>query len=399
MTKLVQVPKEKLRAKRALVVEMFAGEGVAKIDRSLAYDLRAPAPLATVDLTPSPVGLYLDSLNTDVSRATMLSSLEKIAKMLAPSMGITYIDPPKARNGAEKPISPAYAFPWHKLNAGLVAGLRKDLLAKCAIATANLRLAALKGVLRACAPLKLMTYEDVHSALYSAARIKGHTEPPGRALPQEDVEALIAACDTTTIIGQRDAAMIVLFFGCGLRKAEVAKATIGSLSFQLKTSSSLLVEGKGRKQRRVFLSAGAFKIVDTWLKVRGTDEGPFLLTCDPNHGGAIDTRKRGMSFSAIYKRVVELAKRAGIAHVSPHDLRRTYITDLLKSGVDLATTSKMVGHSGVATTQIYDRRGEEERQAASDKFQEERFGKMTGETPKSAKKRMETQAKKGTKKR
>lgn len=345
VTKLVKVPKAILRAKRAEVASK-------SVEHTKLYDLRSPAPLAKP--RPSPAALYLSSLAEGASRKTMMMALGKIAKILATPMGVTFVF--------------VEDFPWHELDVTLVAGLRSRLQETCAPRSANLYLSGLRGVLKACASLGLMTYEEMHRALDGAKSVRGHTEPAGRALSREDVEAMFKVCDRTTGIGLRDAALLTLLFGCGMRRAEVAAVHLKNLTLMPKTAS-LLVRGKGRKERTVSLSANAFAIIQDWLKFRGDDPGPLLLTCD-------EKESRGMSLSTVYTRVVQLAQRAGIEHVSPHDLRRTLITDLLADGVDAFTVSKWVGHSQIQTTLGYDRREEKRKQEAEKRFHEDRFASL-----------------------
>jgi len=380
MTKLVQVPKEKLRAKRALVVERMAGDGVEKIEATAQYDLRAPLAVRPKTPPTSPAALYLSSLAEGASRTTMAAALKKVAGLLARAMVLKSAD--------------ILTFPWHEIDVTLVAGLRSHLQETSAPKSANNYLIALRQVLKASAQLGLMTYEKMYGLVAAAKKVNGYRVPPGRALSREDVEALFGQCDRSTGIGKRDAAMLVLFFGCGLRKIEIWRATLDELTFAPRDKTApLVVEGKKRKQRTVYLSANALEIMKDWLRFRGNDPGPLILTCDEGK------KPRGLSMTAIYARIVALGQRAGIAHVSPHDLRRTYITDLLESGADAIKVSKMVGHEDVQTTSGYDRRPEEGRKEVQEQFHADRFEKMTGETPKSAKKQMEAQAKKGTKKR
>ncbi len=99
-----------------------------------------------------------------------------------------------------------------------------------------------------------------------------------------------------------------------------------------------------------------------WLAMRGNDGSALFVAI--NKGGKLDTSK-GINSQAIYNM---LAKRASDAHIkefSPHDMRRTFVSDLLDAGADIATVAKMAGHSNVQTTARYDRRPEDAKRKAA----------------------------------
>jgi len=98
-----------------------------------------------------------------------------------------------------------------------------------------------------------------------------------------------------------------------------------------------------------------------WLQVRGDQPGP--LFCAINKGGRLNIGEP-ITPQAIYNLVDKRGKEAGLASFSPHDLRRTNLTDLLYVGLDLATVQKLAGHASPITTTRYDRRGEEVKQKA-----------------------------------
>jgi integrase len=89
--------------------------------------------------------------------------------------------------------------------------------------------------------------------------------------------------------------------------------------------------------------------------VRGDAPGPlFLARVGPS---SQDFRTQRLGHSGAYQLLTSLAERCGLAHFTPHDLRRTYAGDMLDCGVDLRTVQNLLGHSSVDTTAKYDRRG------------------------------------------
>jgi len=125
-------------------------------------------------------------------------------------------------------------------------------------------------------------------------------------------------------------------------------------------AGELKVKGKGNKERLLYVDNGALDALNDWLSVRGDHEGslfnPILK------GGKV--QNRGMTDQAIYNLLLNHSKQAGIARFSPHDLRRSFISELLDRGADVVTVQQLAGHASVQTTANYDRRGERAKKKA-----------------------------------
>jgi integrase len=245
--------------------------------------------------------------------------------------------------------------PWHRLEYQHTQAVRAALADRYAPATANKILAALRGVLREARRLGLMSAEAEAKAT-DVKRIRGVRPARGRALGADELTALRAACKVSEALGARDVALLALLYGGGLRRSEAVRLDIDDVA-----GDELTVHGKGAKTRVAYLSeVHAFDLV-TWLGFRGSEGGPLL--CPVLRGGRVVLRR--LTDQAVLVALRRLAARAGLARFSPHDMRRTFISDLLDKGADIATVAQLAGHSQVTTTARYDRRGERAKRAAA----------------------------------
>lgn len=120
-------------------------------------------------------------------------------------------------------------------------------------------------------------------------------------------------------------------------------------------------QGKGMKDRIAYLPKLASAAVNDWLEVRGLEPGALL--CPVHHHTIII---RHLSDQSVLSILRKRQKAAGVAPFSPHDFRRTFISDLLDAGADIVTVQKLAGHADTATTAKYDRRGEATKRRAVD---------------------------------
>jgi len=247
---------------------------------------------------------------------------------------------------------------WEALRYQHTQAVRSELAERYAPATTNRFLAALKGCLKECWRLGLMSAENYHRAVDLKA-IKSETLPRGRALSSGELRALFEACADGTKAGVRDAALLAILYAGGLRRSEAVSLDLGD--YQPETGALTVRGGKGRKDRIVYPSNGSADALADWISLRGGEAG--ALFCPVNKGDRIHFRR--MTDQAVLGIVRKRGAEAGIAPFSPHDLRRSCISSLLDAGADLSTVKRLAGHSSETTTGRYDRRGEEAKKKAA----------------------------------
>jgi site-specific recombinase XerD len=252
--------------------------------------------------------------------------------------------------------------PWHTTTFAKALVLREQLGQVYKYTTVNKHLSALRGVLKMCWRNKLMSGEDYHAAV-SIESIGGSSLPAGRSIRSGELAALMDVCARDPRpIGRRDAALIAVLYTCGLRRAEASALDLADYERDMR---ALTIRGKRNKERLSYIpDTGAADAVKDWLAVRGDAPGPLFYSI--YRSGRFTGRR--LARQSIYDALAARAKMAGVAKLSPHDFRRTFVGDLLEQGADIAIVQKMAGHASVVTTARYDRRGEEAKMRAADRL-------------------------------
>lgn len=247
---------------------------------------------------------------------------------------------------------------WSALRFQHTTAIRAHLIDRYQPATVNKMLSALRGVLKAAWLLGLMHAEDYHKAT-TINSVKNQSLPAGRELGSEEIQALLATCYADDKpAGTRDAALIALLYTTGLRRSEIVQLNLSDYNRQ---QHYLIVKGKGRKHRLAWLNDDMIAVLDEWLALRGEWAGP--LFCPINKAQKIVRRR--LSAQAVYYILTRRSEQIALEASSPHDLRRTFVSNLLDAGADLAVVSQMAGHTHVQTTLRYDRRPETAKQRAA----------------------------------
>ena len=153
--------------------------------------------------------------------------------------------------------------------------------------------------------------------------------------------------------------MLAVLYGAGVRRAEAVALDVAD--YDPESGALTIRRGKGNKARMMYATNGASEALGDWLVRRGSEPGPLFVPVDK--AGRIVFRR--LTPESVFDRLAHLARRAGVTRFSPHDMRRSFISDLLDNGADLAVVQAMAGHANPATTARYDRRGERAKQRAA----------------------------------
>lgn len=163
-------------------------------------------------------------------------------------------------------------------------------------------------------------------------------------LEESECERLLAACEGTYAL--RDYCMLMLFMSCGLRVSELVSLNTTDIY-----EDHLRVLGKGNKERVIYFAEGCREAIDDYLSVR---DGENLPKGEEN-AMFISRDRRRISVRGVQKMLDKKLKLAGLdsSRYSPHKLRHTAATLMLKNGVDTRALQEVLGHSNLNTTQIY----------------------------------------------
>ena len=242
-----------------------------------------------------------------------------------------------------------HLVPWHALNAAAV----QAILAKVegAPATKATALSALKGLAAAGYDLEVLSAET----LTRIRRVKpphGKRLPTGRVIPPNEIASVFQALDLDgSARARRDAVMIAFAFATGARRAEITGLTRWVSDGNTITGT---LTGKGDKERSFWVVVDACFRFAAWIAIRGFHPG--YVFCRIKQGCPLTDQP--LSTTSAHRSLTRWAKKADVS-LTWHDFRRTMVSDLLASGVDISTVAQAVGHSNVTTTQRYDRRGDE----------------------------------------
>ncbi len=219
-------------------------------------------------------------------------------------------------------------------NLGQQGYARRSVARKASAVRSLLRWAALRGYIDADPSLDLS--------------IPKLDKPLPRVLKAADASRLCDLPPADDPIGLRDRAVLELLYGSGLRVAELCSLDVDDVDIH---GSSIIVMGKGRKERQVPLSDPARAALKAYLAVR-------RVLLERNGGGDaaalfIGERGRRLGPRGVRHMIAKYMRAEGVRPVGPHALRHSFATHLLDGGADLRAVQELLGHEDLATTQIY----------------------------------------------
>ena len=167
-------------------------------------------------------------------------------------------------------------------------------------------------------------------------------------LEMEQVETLLGAPDTNTLLGARDRAMLEVLYSTGIRVSELVDLNIADVDF---VGQCVKIRGKGKKQRTTPIAPTALNAVQHYLDMRRAD--PRAAHFDQE---ALFANKHGQRLStrSVRRKLDKYLAEAGLdPTISPHTLRHSFATHMLNNGADLRSVQELLGHQSLSTTQIY----------------------------------------------
>lgn len=256
---------------------------------------------------------------------------------------------------------------WHLLQPeqvmALVAVLREDGYAPN---TSSLYVNAVRGVMNEAWRMSLIS-QDHLLKMRSVKAMAGTRLSQGRNLRRTLIRELMDVCAADPRPqGLRDAAVIGILYGSGMRKSESVNLDLAQVNF---AERSLRVTGKGNKELIKYAPAWAFAKLQAWLEFRrdqlkeGEQDDAFLF--NRIRRGSHITRER-ITKHAIYYIARQRGEQVGVK-IMPHDFRRSFITRVIEEH-DLSIAQKLAHHTNIQTTANYDVRDDNERRRAVDRF-------------------------------
>jgi integrase len=306
-----------------------------------------------------PTTVYVKKLKSTQSKTTMAGCLARIADLIT--------DPERARDDGTPPV-PAAHCAWWTLRYAHTIAIRDHLSAQTndhgdpwAPAYVNKHLVAIRQILLTSRRLGHMSAEDWLNTA-DLEKVDGSREPAGRAVGEDEIANVLRVCVADdSPAGIRDAALIAYLAITGCRRAEAAGARRSNYNPANRTTRFI---GKGDKERTSPLNEHAAIWLNRWLALVPSGPGPLFR---PIHWSG-QIRDRAMSPAAIEHILTKRCDQAKTARFTPHDLRRTWVSNMLGSGADLVLAQKGMGHAAASTTARYDRRGDADLAAAVERL-------------------------------
>ncbi|KKN80606.1 hypothetical protein LCGC14_0328250 [marine sediment metagenome] len=244
-------------------------------------------------------------------------------------------------------------LPWYQVTADSFSDLILGMQGVLEPSTIRLYMHALRGICRACYISGLMPASQF--MLIKEVKLpKGQNRiGRGRSVARTHSDALLKCCiEDERIQGIRDAALIAVLFGTGMRRAEAASIDVEAMNLD---EGEIRVRTKGNNLDIKYVQAWAIPLIHEWLQVRrseGLYGGAFFTSIQKN--GKVTTKR--ITGRGILYLLERRSKMAGIPFiVRPHDARRTMGTQMIEEHGELVA-QRVLKHANLSTTRIYDKR-------------------------------------------
>ncbi|KRL90842.1 tyrosine recombinase XerC [Lactobacillus kalixensis] len=233
---------------------------------------------------------------------------------------------------------------WTKVQTRDVEVYLQHLAEKKLARTSQMRkMSSLRSFYRFLVKRKLIKIDPVQTI---TLRSEEHRLPQFFYAPE--IKQVLASLRGNTPLMKRNLALFELFYTTGMRVSEVSGLKLNQINFDM---NSILVHGKGKKDRYVFFDEQTKEAISEYLDtarsklLKNSEEKDYVFL--NNQGQALTDR--GIEY--IMQRVFNKAGIGGKVH--PHELRHTFATAMLNNGADLRTVQELLGHTNISTTQIY----------------------------------------------
>jgi site-specific recombinase XerD len=227
--------------------------------------------------------------------------------------------------------------------------------------TQNYHLIALRSFLKYC------TKRDIPCLSADKIELARTTRKQVTFLSPEELDRVFAQPKIETLPGLRDRAILELLFSSGLRVSELVGLNRDHINLKRR---EFMVRGKGQKDRPIFISEQAAAWLQGYLNKRTDTAQPLFIRYAGKKAPDTSGDYQRLTARSVQRMVSRYALLAGITkHVSPHTLRHSFATDLLMNGADLRSVQALLGHSNIATTQIYTHVTDPHLKSVHEKFQ------------------------------
>jgi site-specific recombinase XerD len=211
--------------------------------------------------------------------------------------------------------------------------------------TQNYHLIALRSFLKFCAK------RDIPALPADKVDLARTVRKQVTFLNEDELQRMFTQPNVAKLSGLRDRSILELLFSSGLRVSELVGLNRDHINIKRR---EFMVRGKGQKDRPIFISREAAGWIQKYLDEREDTAQPLFVRYSGRKSVDLSGNYHRLTARSVQRLVARYALLAGITkHVSPHTLRHSFATDLLMNGADLRSVQAMLGHSNIATTQIY----------------------------------------------